>query len=142
MSNVNTVVNYRGRSLGIIILTAAQLLVGVIHVFFGLWLLIAGSLADSAISAQFPLVYSVYTLVFGLLTLVFAVGIWLRTSWGWIGTFAVSLFVIVADALTLLNLSSIPGIPPSAAGVEIIYSLLVLLYLSQTYVRIKYKISK
>jgi len=142
MSNVNTVVNYRGRSLGIIILTAAQLLVGVIHVFFGLWLLIAGSLADSAISAQSPLVYSVYTLVFGLVTLVFAVGIWLRTSWGWIGTFAVSLFVIVADALTISNLPSIPGIPPSAAGIEIIYSLLVLLYLSQTYVRIKYKISK
>jgi hypothetical protein len=141
MSNVNTVVNYRGRSLGIIILTAAQLLVGVIHVFFGLWLLIAGSLADSAISAQSPLVYSVYTLVFGLLTLVFAVGIWLRTSWGWIGTFAVSLFVIVADALTISNLPSIPGIPPSAAGVEIIYSLLVLLYLSQTHVRIKYHIS-
>jgi hypothetical protein len=141
MSNVNTVVNYRGRSLGIIILTAAQLLVGVIHVFFGLWLLIAGSLADSAFSAQSPLVYSVYTLVFGLLTLVFAVGIWLRTSWGWIGTFAVSLFVIVADALTLVNLPSIPGIPPSAAGVEIIYSLLVLLYLSQTHVRIKYHIS-
>ena len=141
MSNVNTVVNYRGRSLGIIILTAAQLLVGVIHVFFGLWLLIAGSLADSAISAQSLLVYSVYTLVFGLLTLFFTVGIWLSTNWGWIGTFAVSLFVIVADALTLVNLPSIPGIPPSAAGVEIIYSLLVLLYLSQTHVRIKYKIS-
>jgi hypothetical protein len=140
MSNVNNVFTYRGRSLGIIILTAAQLLVGVIHVFFGLWLLIAGSLADSA-SAQSPLIYSVYTLVFGLLTLVFAVGIWLSTSWGWIGTFAVSLFVIVADALTLLNLPSIPGIPPSAAGVEIIYSLLVLLYLSQTHVRIKYHIS-
>ncbi len=71
MSNVNTVVTYRGRSLGIIVLTLAQLLVGVMHVFFGLWLLIAGSLADSAISAQSPLFYSVYTLVFGLLTLVF-----------------------------------------------------------------------
>src|SRR3990170_1002458 len=103
MSNVNTVVNYRGRSLGIIILTAAQLLVGVIHVFFGLWLLIAGSLADSAISAQSLLVYSVYTLVFGLLTLFFTVGIWLSTNWGWIGTFAVSMFIIVADALTLVN---------------------------------------
>ena len=141
MSSVNNAVTYRGRSLGIIVLTAAQLLVGVIHVFFGLWLLIAGSLADSAFSAQSPLVYSVYTLVFGLLTLVFTVGIWLSTNWGWIGTFAVSMFVIVADALTLVNLPSIPGIPPSAAGVEIIYSLLVLLYLSQTHVRIKYKIS-
>ena len=141
MSNVDNAVAYRGRSLGTIILTAAQLLVGVIHVFFGLWLLVAGSLADSVISAQSALFYSVYTLVFGLLTLVFTVGIWLSTRWGWIGTFAVSLFVIVADALTLLNLPSIPGIPPSAAGVEIIYSLLVVLYLSQTHVRIKYHIS-
>jgi len=141
MSNVDNAVTYRGRSLGTIILTAAQLLVGVIHVFFGLWLLVAGSLADSAISAQSALVYSVYTLVFGLATLVFTVGIWLSTRWGWMGTFAVSLFVIAADALTLLNLPSIPGIPPSAAGVEIIYSLLVVLYLSQTHVRIKYHIS-
>ena len=141
MSNVKPAVTYHGRSIGIIILTATQLLVGVLHVFFGLWLLVASSFADSAISAQSPLFYSVYTLVFGLLTLIFTVGIWLRKNWGWIGTFAVSMFVIVADALTLLNLPSIPGIPPSAAGVEIIYSILILLYLSQTHVRIKYHIS-
>ena len=141
MSNVKPVVTYRGRSLGIIVLTAAQLLVGVLHVFFGLWLLVAGSFADSAISAQSSLFYSVYTLVFGLLTLVFTVGIWLRKNWGWIGTFAVSMFIIVADGLKLLNLPSIPGIPPSAAGVEIIYSLLILLYLSQNHIRIKYHIS-
>jgi hypothetical protein len=51
------------------------------------------------------------------------------------------MFVIAVDALTLLNLPSIPGIPKAAAVPEIIYSLLVLLYLSQTHVRIKYDIS-
>jgi hypothetical protein len=44
--------------------------------------------------------------------------------------------------LPLLNLPSIPGIPRFAAVAEIIYSLVVLLYLSQTHVRNKYKISK
>jgi len=100
-----------------------------------------GSLADPAISAQSALVYSVYTLVFGLLTLVFTFGIWLGSRWGWIGTFAVSMFVIFADALTLLNLPNILGIPKAAAAPEIIFSILVVLYLSQTHVRIKYHIS-
>jgi hypothetical protein len=142
MSNVHNPITYRGRSLGIVTLTIAQLLIGIIHVFSGLWLLTAGSLADFMISAQPPLIYSIYTLIFGLLTLVFTVGIWLGTSWGWIGTIAVSIFVGVADALTLLNLPSIPGIPRLAAAAEIMYSLIILLYLSQTHVRIKYKIFK
>ena len=137
MSNITPVV-YRGRSLGTILLTAAQLLVGTIHVFFGLWLFVSGSLADSALFVQFTLVYSVYTLVFGLLTLVFTVEIWLISRWGWVGTFAVSIFVIIADALTLLDLPSILGIPKAAAVPEIIYSVLVLLYLSQTQVRNKF----
>jgi uncharacterized membrane protein (DUF2068 family) len=106
-----------------------------------LWLLAAGSSADFVISAQFPEVYSIYTLAFGLLILIFTGGIWLGRSWGWVGTVAVSLFIIVADALTLLNLPSIPGIPRLAAAAEILYSLVVLLYLSQTHVRIKFKIS-
>jgi len=118
------------------------LLIGVIHVFSGLWFLTAGALAGSILSAQFPLIYSIYTLIFGLLTLVFTVGIWLGNSWGWIGTVAVSIFVIAADALALLNLPSIPDIPQFAGAAEIMYSLIVLLYLSQSHVRIKYKISK
>ena len=141
MSNTHSPVTYRGRSFGVVVLTAVQFLIGVIHVFSGLWLLAAGSSADFVISAQFPEVYSIYTLAFGLLILIFTGGIWLGRSWGWIGTVAVSAFVIVADALTLLNLPSIPGIPRFAAAAEIIYSLMVLLYLSQTHVRIKYKIS-
>jgi hypothetical protein len=142
MSNVHGPVTYRGRSLGIVTLTVVQLLIGVIHVFSGLWLLTAGSLADFILSAQSPLIYSIYTFIFGLLTLVFAIGIWLGSSWGWIGTVAVSVFVVVADTLTLLNLPSIPDISRLAAAAEIMYSLIILLYLSQTHVRIKYKISK
>jgi hypothetical protein len=50
-------------------------------------------------------------------------------SWGWFGTVSTLLFVIVADALTLLNFPSIPSIPKLAAGAEIGYRVFVLLYL-------------
>ena len=109
--------------------------------FFGLWLLVAGSQAAFVVSGQSPEVYSVYTFAFGLFVLIFTSGVWLGKRWGWGGTVAVSVFVVVADALTLLSLPSIPGIPRFAAAPEIIYSLSILLYLSQTDVRIKYKIS-
>ena len=138
---MRSLVTYRGRSLGIVVLTVLQFLVGVVHVFFGLWLLAAGSQPIFVVSGQSPEVYSVYTLAFGLLVLIFTSGIWLSKRWGWGGTVAVSVFVVVADALTLLSLPSIPGIPRFAAAPEIIYSLSMLLYLSQTHVRIKYKIS-
>jgi hypothetical protein len=138
MSNTRSPINYKGRSIGIITLTIAQSLIGAIHVFSGLWLLTAGSLAD-LISAQSSPIYSVYTLIFGLLTVVFASGIWLGKSWGWIGTIVISMFVIAADALTLLSLPSISGIPRSAAAAEIAYSLIVILYLSHPRVRKKYK---
>jgi len=130
---------YKGRSIGIVTLTLAQSMIGSIHVFSGLWLLTTGSSADFAVSAQSPLIYSVYTLIFGLLTLIFASGIWLERSWGWIGTITVSILVVVADALTLLGLPSIPDIPRSAAAAEIAYNLIVVLYLSQPRVRMKCK---
>jgi uncharacterized membrane protein (DUF2068 family) len=125
--------------LGIVVLAVAQFIIGVTHVFFGSLLLFAGASITFVISAQLPEIYSVYTLVFGLLVLIFTYGIWLSRSWGWNGTVAVSVFVIVADALTLLNLPSIPGIPKVAAATEIGYSLMVLLYLSQTRARVEYK---
>ncbi len=87
---------------------------------------------------QTTVAYDVYTLVFGLLVLVFAVFIWQGKKAGWIGTVAVSLFVIVADTLTVLNLPSIPGIPKFAALTEIAYSLLVIIYLLQNDIRRKY----
>jgi uncharacterized membrane protein (DUF2068 family) len=142
MSNAPVFPTYKGRILGIVVLTIAQFTIGIIHVFFGFLLLFAGSSAIFIISAQPLLIYSIYTLAFGLLTLICAYGIWCGKSWGWNGTVAVSILVIVADALTLLNLPSIPGIPKLAAATEIVYSLVVLLYLSQKHVRTKYTASK
>jgi uncharacterized membrane protein (DUF2068 family) len=139
MSTTRYPVTYKGRSIGIVTLTIAQSLIGTIHVFSGFWLLAATLSAELIISAQSPVVYSVYTLIFGLLTLIFASGIWLEKRWGWIGTIAVSMFVVVADALTLAGLPSIPGIPQSAAVTEIAYSLIVVLYLFQPRVRNKYR---
>ena len=79
--------------------------------------------------------YEVYTIAFALLVLVFASLIWQKKKAGWVGTVAVSLFVIVVDALTVLNLPSIPGIPTFAAPTEIAYSFLVVAYLSTGRVR-------
>jgi hypothetical protein len=139
--DARTPLTYKGRSLGIIVLVALQLLVGAIHVLFGLWLLSAPRIVPLFGQAIGPDVYSVYTVVFGLLTLIFTGGIWLEKSWGWIGTVAVSIFVIVADSLTLLDLPSIPGIPKFAAVTEIAYSLVLVLYLSQSQVRTRHKAS-
>ena len=124
---------YKGRSIGIVILTAAQLSIGAIHIFFGLLLF-----AFEVSLFQATLAYDVYTVFFGLLTLVFAVFIWQGKKSGWIGTVAVSIFVSVADVLKLLNLPSIPGIPKFAAPTEIVYSLIVMFYLSRNDVRKKY----
>ena len=134
MSNKHNPITYKGRSLGIIVLTAAQLLIGAIHVFFGLLLFAFENLTF----IQGTIAYNAYTVVFGVLVTVFAVFVWQGKKAGWIGTIAVSLFVIAADALTVLNLPSIPGIPKSAALTEIAYSLVVVLYLLQDNVRKKY----
>lgn len=133
---------YKGRILGIIVLTVTQLAIGIIHVFFGFLLLFAESSAGFIISAQPPPIYCIYTLAFGLLILIFTYGIWLGRSWGWTGTFGVFMFVILADAFTILNLPSIPGIPKLAALAEVVYGLVVLLYLSQKPVRAQFKSSK
>lgn len=79
--------------------------------------------------------YSLYTTVFGIVTLLFALGLWKGDSWGWFGTVSTLLFVTVADVLTLLDLPSIPGIPKFAAFAETAYSVILLLYLFQTRAR-------
>ncbi len=126
---------YKGRSIGIVILTVAQLIIGAIHVFFGFLLLV---LENSILQATIG--YDVYTILFGLLTLVFGALIWQGKKSGLIGTVAVSIFVSIADALTLLNFPSILGIPKFATPTEIIYSIIVIVYLLQPYVRKKYGI--
>lgn len=132
MSNTRSPIFYKGRSLGILILTAAQVFIGSVHALVGFLLLF------SEVSLQVTVAYDVYTVFFGLLTLVFTVFIWQDKETGWLGTMAVSIFVIVADALTVLNLPSIPGIPKFAAPTEIVYSLIIVVYLLQSSVRKKY----
>ncbi len=134
---------FKGRNVGIALIVAAQVLVGFIHIVFGFWLLssptavpFAGILGASA----GPDVYSVYTVVFGLLTLGLAIPLWLQKPWSWVGTVAVLAFVTLADSLTLLDLPSIPGIPKAAGFGEITYSIIVILYLSQKNIRTAYKI--
>lgn len=142
MSDTHKPVTFKGKSLGIVVLVAAQLLIGFIHVVFGFWLLSAPRIMPFIGAAPGPDIYNIYTIIFGLLTLIFAGGLWLEKRWGWIGTVAVAIFVILVDTLTLLDLPSIPGIPKVAGFGEITYSIIVLLYLSQTHIRTKYKINK
>ena len=128
------VIMYKGRSLGIVVLTAAQIFIGSIHVFFGLLLLAFENLNF----IQATVAYDVYTIIFGGLTVVFGAFIWQGKKAGWVGTIAVSLFVIVADSLTLLDLPSIPGIPKFAGSTEIAYSVLIIVYLCTRKVRKKF----
>ena len=133
MTSKREPITYKGRSFGIIVFTSAQLLIGFIHALLGVFLITFGASILKATA-----VYNVYTLLFGLLVMVFAVFIWQGKKVGWIGTVVVSLFVIAADALTVANLPSIPGIPKFAAPTEIGYSILVIIYLSLPHVRRKF----
>ena len=136
MTSKRETITYKGRSISILVFTSVQLLVGAIHALLGVLLIEFG-----ASILQTSEAYNVYTLVFGLLVMVFTVFIWQGKKAGWIGTVAVSILVIVADALTLLNLPSIPGIPKFAAPTEIVYSLVVMIYLFQKSVRRKFALT-
>jgi uncharacterized membrane protein (DUF2068 family) len=114
-----------------------QLLIGVVHVFFGFWLLTASVSLVPFSAMESNTVYSIYTVAFGFAAAFFAWGIWLQKNWGSYGTIALSLFVIIADSLTVLDLPSIPGIPKFAAGTEILYSLAIIVYLLQMKIRTK-----
>lgn len=116
---------FRGHSLGITVLTVVQLLIGAIHIFSGLLLFVFEDFSALPITA----VYDVYTFVYGLLVAVFAVFFWRSRRTGWVGTVGVSLFVIIADSLRLLDLPTIPGIPKAPAFAEIGYSVVVVGYL-------------
>jgi hypothetical protein len=118
---------FHGRRLGVTALTAAQLLIGVIHIVSGAVLFAFENFSALPTTAA----YDVYTFVYGLLILVFAIYLWKGKKAGWIGTIAVSAFVIAADALTLLNLPSVPGIPKAPAFAEIAYSVIVVAYLAK-----------
>ncbi len=121
----------KGRTIGIVVLTGAQVFVGAIHIIFGL-ILLAYTTPDFV---EATLAYDIYTVAFGVLTAFFAVLIWQGKAAGWIGTVAVSLFVVAADSLTLLDLPSIPGIPKFAGATEITWSIIVIAYLLATWKR-------
>jgi hypothetical protein len=121
--------SFRERNIGIVILVALQIIVGIIHLVFGFWFVVAS-----------PDIYGIYTTVFSVLTLLFAAGLWLNRRWGWVGTVSVALFVIIADTLTLLNLPSVPGIPKFAGFGEISYSIVLIVYLIQSKISRNFKI--
>jgi uncharacterized membrane protein (DUF2068 family) len=139
MKRPDRVVTFRGRFLGIGVLAAIQVINGLIHTFFGL-LLVLGTYMSMADSSNAPSVFSFYTLIYGILTLLFTYLLWKDKRSGWIGTVAVALFVILADSLTVLDLLTFLGIIKTAAIVEIPYSLVTVLYLIQNHVRTKYGI--
>jgi hypothetical protein len=114
-----------GRSVGVAALTAAQLLIGLIHIVSGALLFAYKDFMHLPATVA----YDIYTLAYGIAVLVFAVYFWKGKRVGWVGTLAVSAFVIAADTLTLLNLPSVPGIPKAPAVAEIIYSIIVIGYL-------------
>ncbi len=138
MNSHSKVPEFKGRFFGIAVLVAVQLIIGFIHGIFGFTML-AGGFSVVAFSTT-QLVYSIYTTTYGLLTLFFTYLIWEHNRLGWIGTMVISLFVIIADILTLMSLLTILGIPEFAAVSEIPYSIIVLGYLFQPHVKAKYRI--
>ncbi len=132
-------VTFKGRFLGVVFLVVVQLINGFIHTYFGFALLL-GSIVPVASSTNSPVIFSSYTLIYGLLTIFFTYLFWKGKRLGWIGTVAISLFVIIADTLTVFNLLIFLGIIKTAAIGEIPYSLIIIIYLIQNHIRSKYDI--
>ena len=126
--------SYKGRKIGVVTVVAVQLVIGLVHVVFGWWLLLASS-EPTSFGFSLGYIYNFYTLLYGILTLVFVVGLWFKKEWGWYGMLAVSFFIIIADSLRMLNLPSVPGIPLIAGFSEIPYSIIVVAYLLQSHIR-------
>lgn len=130
-------VTFGGHLPGIIVLIIIQFTVGIIHVFMGFSMLLGNFPITSQIMTS--TVYCVYTLVYGCLTTFFAYLLWTKNRFGWIGTVAISFFVILVDTLTVFNVLNILGIPKVAGIGEIPYSILVIACLLQNKVRSQYK---
>lgn len=105
-----------------LILVMFQAFVGAIHVVFGLSLAVGSSLLVA---------YGVYTLLYGIIDAVSAYGLYVGKFWGWTGTVAISIIVVIIDTFTVLDRSIIPGVPKFAAIGEIPYSTAVIIYLIQ-----------
>ncbi|MBN2259723.1 MAG: hypothetical protein JW702_04225, partial [Clostridiales bacterium] len=90
MKKSKTEVSFKQRYLGVVFLVVVQAIVGIIHLFFGL-ALVSGNFSFNAYPTM--MTYSVYTLVYGFLTILFTYWIWKQKQKGWIGTVAIALFV-------------------------------------------------
>ena len=132
MKRSKTDVTFKGRYLGILVLVVVQYIVGLIHIIFG-FAMLSGNFSLASYSMT-PISYSVYTFVYGCLALFFTYLVWAGKRLGWIGTIAVSSFVILADTLAVFNLFNALGIPRTAAICEVPFSLLILIYLLQNHV--------
>jgi hypothetical protein len=130
----------KGRSFGIFLLTIVQLINGLIHTYYGL-AMVSGIYSVEAFSVL-PMVYSIYTLAYGLLNLIFIYLFWVGKRSGWFGTMLVSLFVLIVDVFAILNLMNFLGITAFSMAVfgEILYSTLLVVYLLQAHVRSKYNL--
>src|SRR4030067_3248806 len=107
MNRVGIPATYKGRKIGILVLVATQTFIGIIHSFFGIFLLAAGSSDVLFPSISFSEIYSIYTLFYGLLTIISTYGLWMNNRWGWISTLSITVFVIIMDYLRLLHLALI-----------------------------------
>ena len=127
--------SFRGEFLGLFLLTLAQFLMGGIHVVAGIFVLLVPYVFSSVFAVtEITLLFGVYSLLYGLLVLVFAYGLWTGNRWGWIGTTILCIFVVVEASSTLL-LTLIQGVPMSARIVDITYSFVVLLYIIQPHIK-------
>jgi hypothetical protein len=133
MKNTKKTVTYWNRYLGIVFLVFFQILIGVIHIFFGTVLFLSEFFEVPAMISS--LVYSIYTIFYGAFTLIFTYFLWQKQKVGWKGIIAISIFVLAVDFLTLFNLLSVLGIPKFAPFFEIPYCILIIIYLLQDHVR-------
>ena len=126
MNNFNPSVSFKGKYLGILVLTILQLLNGVIHAAIG------GAFFVFDIGVMS---YNVYTFFYGIFNLIFLYGLWTGKKIGWIGTILVSVFVIIIDVCLILDIQLIPGVPKNVALGEIVISLAIIVYLLQPKIR-------
>ena len=126
LNNFTPPVSFKGKYLGILVLTILQLLNGVIHATIGGGFFVLGIGVMS---------YNIYTFFYGVFNLIFLYGLWTGKKIGWIGTILVSIFVIIIDVCVTLGIQLIPGVPQNAAVGEIVISVAILVYLLQPKIR-------
>ena len=114
--------SFKGKYLGVLVLVIVQFLGGIVHTIIGFCLIYAVSGV---------LFYNIYTFLYGIFSMIFVYGLWTGKKSGWLGTIILSLFVIVVDVSTVLNVQLIVGVPKSAAFGEIFISIIFIAYLLQ-----------